>query len=286
MSKNFEREYREYLNAQAPDLWNRIEAGIDADVTGAGTISAVPVADADRAVASKNKKRKKSARYYRLIASAAACVAALCLIVPVYRLVNGTNAGEKNMATAEEMVLTDATISNTVEENYDEAGAGDGGEQPAAEAAMPEVAAEEEAAEEEMVESSLEGESTTSQNPAAAEHVTGIIDGDNDDTIGLASDNGGESAPSKEGSIRDFSADPQVQLYAEIIVLAEKEKMETGILYEAMVTEKEQSDFKAGENLKIFLPAENGISMEENVAYGVTLQKGAEEGYYTVVVVE
>ena len=100
MSKNFEKEYLEHLNAQAPDLWDRIEAGI-------GEQKVVPIS------ASKKKKKKGNVmQKYRLLVSAAACLLALCLIVPVYRLVNTDE--KKDTGAGEEILLSEANIENSI----------------------------------------------------------------------------------------------------------------------------------------------------------------------------
>ena len=59
MSKNFEKEYMEYLNAQAPDLWDRIEAGVDALELAAGAAQNDGAGEKENVVPISSKKSKK-----------------------------------------------------------------------------------------------------------------------------------------------------------------------------------------------------------------------------------
>ena len=157
--KQFDEEYREHVRANAPDLWDRIEAGVDAkssisSVSGKGTVQ-------------KNTK-KKWQRHIRFAMSLAACFAALLLAIPVFRVVGtkhteemaqdttaqdttALQTAESIMEDAEEEVLTSQenakAAGNVVEESetaaevYDEE----------AENAVTEIAYEGEAAETEYV---------------------------------------------------------------------------------------------------------------------------------------
>lgn len=73
--KQFEEEYKEYVNGSAPDLWERIEAGVDQKI-------------AQEDMRQAQKQKKSSQKMIRMWGSIAACVAAIALIVPVYRFVN------------------------------------------------------------------------------------------------------------------------------------------------------------------------------------------------------
>lgn len=101
--KQFEEEYKEYINAQAPDLWDRIEDGVDQKIS-----------KQTRAQNGKKKKKNISLRYKRMRfgASIAACIATLIIAIPVIRHV-GTNRNDAPAAEAPE--LADVTIENTQE---------------------------------------------------------------------------------------------------------------------------------------------------------------------------
>jgi len=82
MNKDFEKELKQYAKDQTPDLWSRIEAGVDKEMR----------------MISLEKKRK--AQNIRFFTSLAACVAAILLTIPVYRYVTGNNS-DKNADTAQ-----------------------------------------------------------------------------------------------------------------------------------------------------------------------------------------
>ena len=152
--KQFDEEYREHVRANAPDLWDRIEAGVDAK----GSIPSVSGKD----TVQKNTK-KKWQRHIRFATSLAACFAALLLAIPVFRMVGNKHTeemaqdttalqtAESIMEDTEEEVLASQenakAAGNVVEESetaaevYDEE----------AENAVTEIAYEGEAAETEYV---------------------------------------------------------------------------------------------------------------------------------------
>ena len=100
--KQFDEEYKEYINAQVPDLWNRIETGVDQKIS-------------EQARTIKSKKKKRVKKQYRLIrfgASIAACIAALIIAIPVLHYVR---MGRSNSEKIEKPELADITIENTQE---------------------------------------------------------------------------------------------------------------------------------------------------------------------------
>lgn len=128
--KQFDEEYKEYIRHEAPDLWDRIEVGVDERIH----------AESRKG---QTKKKKRTYRYIRFAASAAACVAALLLAVPVLRYIRGTGFTKQEsnqMLTAAD----DVTIENTQEmplQRFDTAGQADMAEEmPQAEAAQEETA--------------------------------------------------------------------------------------------------------------------------------------------------
>lgn len=111
--KQFENEYKEYIRDSAPDLWERIEAGVDAKIAQEHTEK--------KNDSSNNKQAKK---IVQLVASLAACFAALALIVPVYRLVK---PNQKADMTNDVMELAVATAEGDMaeEETASEAASAD-----------------------------------------------------------------------------------------------------------------------------------------------------------------
>lgn len=78
MKKRFEDDYKEYMQAQTPDLWDKIEAGLRDK-----PISAEPVPAVDK---KRNTGKKK---YYRYLPLAAAAVF-MILVIPAALRVMGT----------------------------------------------------------------------------------------------------------------------------------------------------------------------------------------------------
>lgn len=104
MSKNFEEDYKAFVEkAEVPDLWNRIEAGLDAQSATVEKTSkwdkepedlahVMHINTAPEAVLQKKKQQKNAKKryeYMRLAMSVAACAVALLLAIPVYKIVTG-----------------------------------------------------------------------------------------------------------------------------------------------------------------------------------------------------
>ncbi len=98
--KQFNEEYIEYVKNNAPDVWDRIDAGI----SGGKVVS----------MKDKEKKRrmKKRNRYIRLAGSIAACLAAILLSVPVINMLRSSDKAEQSKVLAEKE-LADITIENS-----------------------------------------------------------------------------------------------------------------------------------------------------------------------------
>lgn len=152
--KQFDEEYKEYLRHEAPDLWDRIEAGVDEHIH----------AESRKR---QTKKKKQAYRYVKFAASAAACVAALLLAVPVLRYIKG--AGFTKQVNDEASAAADTTMENTqklASQMFDTAGQAD-----MADEEMPQAEAAEEAAAEEILyegddETLMQAEMPTTQENA------------------------------------------------------------------------------------------------------------------------
>ena len=84
MSRNFEQEYREMMNKQTPDLWDRIEAGVKASDRSNSVITGI---DDLRKETEIKKEKKRIPNYYQLMAVAgvAACFAVLAVGAPAVK---------------------------------------------------------------------------------------------------------------------------------------------------------------------------------------------------------
>lgn len=88
MSKNLEKEYREFINRDVPDLWERISGGLEEKGTAAGGVR--QPADFKLITEDINKRKaeeagKRRLKRYRMWGMAAAC---LCLAVTGFGLRN------------------------------------------------------------------------------------------------------------------------------------------------------------------------------------------------------
>ena len=271
MSKDFQQEYKEYLNAQAPDLWQRIEAGIEGvPAGGSGEDNIVPFGVGSRKNTKKNGKKKKQVRYqhYRAIVSAAACLFAILMIIPVYLLVKPAGKDSAPAEAADEMVLTDATITNTVEES---------GEEMSIEGSISEEAAMEDSAPEEEMMYSVTEEGTLAEvesevpfDGLAEESAPQEEDVDKLSAVGL---NGETVGTGTGGSKEDVVLEEKV---LDVQIATEEGRQESGMLYTAAVV-------GGTEVVSFVVPDDSGIVLQVGGTYCLTLQQYVEEGYFVVV---
>lgn len=279
MSKNFEKEYKEYLNAQAPDLWDRIEAGVEALER-----EVVPVEEANPADAevvpisgkkSKKAQKKRRIRYqhYRMIASVAACLFALVIIVPIYLLTGSNKKGEIAMDSAPQMV-ENVTIQNVVVD--------------AAESEMAETEAvpmEEET--DETTEIEIPAEMPTEELVMAEEMTEQSATGTGD-TESLAMTGAGENAgqvadpqePGADESISDMlqEGDAGQQKELSVTILGEGVSQEGGVMYTAAENASE-----ASATVSLFVPEGSGIVLAADGVYVVMVQQSQDGDYYEVL---
>ena len=93
MNRSFEQEYREMMNKQTPDLWDRIEAGVKASDRSNSVITGI---DDLRKETEIKKEKKRFPNYYQVMAVAgvAACFAVLAVGAPaVKQSMNGKGRG-------------------------------------------------------------------------------------------------------------------------------------------------------------------------------------------------
>lgn len=171
--KNLEIEYKKLTEENVPDLWDRIEAGIDkleAEKSAETTIEKA-VQNDDNSVSNNNKKvvnirKKKSlSRIVPIIAAAAALVLSCGLF-----MIKNSSKSERPAAAdiaydaAAEMAMDSDDKAYDAGEAYEENAAGDvaAEDMAAAEAPRDEVMAEDAAEAEAQVENAAESENVTS----------------------------------------------------------------------------------------------------------------------------
>ncbi len=267
MSKNFEGEYKEYLNAQAPDLWDRIEAGVDA-LGSAGQEKVTPIT----AGKAKKEKKKRRIRYqnYRMLVSVAACLFALILVVPVYFLTR--NAGKD--ASSEAPMMADGAIEN-VEITNEESAVVTEEAAPAEEAAEPAAEAETEI---EVTEDAL-GELAQANESVVEEQLPDdapqILDGEDGSTVALPQ---AQETDSLLETLTTGEEEALPQEDMQVTILGAGEIAEGGMMYAAVRAGEGET-----ETLQLFVSSESGIVFEENKVYRVTVEIAENKNYYTVV---
>ena len=272
MSKNFEEEYKEYLNAQAPDLWGRIEAGVDALGGGNDEMSKV-ISIAEGKSKKGKKKRRINYQHYRAIASVAACLFVLILLVPVYFLARTSKVASDNAAQAP-VELTDATIQNievaseTAEEAIEESAPM---EAPAEEVAEVEVDLTE-------LEDSISEMAQADKEPDEAQLLDGI-GGGAEEGMQVTTE---ESAVTQEEDLFSQAGEESVaaQEDMQVTVVEPGAVMQDGVMYVAVVAGDALS-----EPVSLFVPGDSNIVLEVEKTYVVTLELSEDGSHYKVLAV-
>lgn len=280
MSKNFEEEYKEYLNAQAPDLWGRIEAGVDAMgapaglmAVAAGAEKVVPISAGE----AKKAKKKRQIRYqnYRMLASVAACLFALVLIVPVYFLTQ--NSGKDAADSAAPQELADITIQNIEAESAENTHVT---EDSAPMEDMADGVTQVQIALEDTDESVTEFAQVTEEMlPESSEPVGDISDeteGESGAVVasGEIAVTGGTDALSEAAEEESVPAQEDMQ----ITIVGEGAAQEGGVMYTAAIV-----DSASSATISLLVPAESATVLEADKVYDVTVELSEDGTYYVAV---
>lgn len=270
MSKNFEGEYKEYLNAQAPDLWDRIEAGVDA-LGAAGDEKVVPITTGK----SKAEKKKRRIRYqnYRMLASVAACLFALVLIVPVYFLTQ--NSG-KDAASEAPMMAADGAVQN-IELTNEESAVVTNDAAPEEEAMddVTEVEIALEETQEEVIELAQGTEVATEE--VALEDDGEILETEDGASTGQVALSEAEET---DGILPEAAVEEGVpaQEDMQVTILGEGAAQEGGVMYTAVVVGSASSA-----TISVFVPAESAVVLEAEKVYDVTAELSEDGTYYVAL---
>ncbi len=113
MNSSFEQEYREMMNNETPDLWDRIEAGVKASEKSNSVITGI---DDLRKNSEVKKEKKLMANYYQIMAVAgvAACFAVLAVGAPAVRQSMHMEKEAMEGRTDADIQLPDDTSSSAV----------------------------------------------------------------------------------------------------------------------------------------------------------------------------
>lgn len=275
MSKNFEEEYKEYLNAQAPDLWTRIEAGVDALGAVEASEKVVPISTGKKA----KKKRQNKYMYYRVLVSVAACLFALVLIVPVYFLTRNAGKNADGAAAEAPMMLADATIQN-VEVSYEESTATTEDCAPMEEAASETT--ETDSAVEEMEESTSELAQTGSGvNDLVSEENGNAGDGTSQEQGQKGTQVATEETVVEEDTLWEDALEEEAvasQEQIQVTILGVEAEQEGSVVYTAV-----RADEVSTATISLLVSSDSGIVLETNKIYNVTVEMTEKENCYTVV---
>lgn len=276
MSKNFEKEYKEYLNAQAPDLWDRIEAGVDALEKSAQISREAEGETTEKVVgiSAKKSKKKRRVRYqhYRMIASVAACLFALVIVVPVYLF---TRQNEKTEMAADSVPqkIENVTIENLV-----------------VDASESEPAVEESAPMEEVSDGTAQIEIPSDvlvEESVQATDMTGQSGTDSADVKDLGITGGAESGeqvaqqqmPPEDGVISEILQESEAEQEVEMTVTIQGGGIawEGGVMYTAVKSASESS-----ETVSLFVPEEKMLALAADGVYVISAKLSEDALYYTV----
>lgn len=267
MSKKFEEAYKEYLNSQAPDLWGRINDGLDAEQQE----SLRQAADNNVVEMSQRRPRrakKNRSRYIRLYGAIAACVAALILAVPVLRIVRGSSGSQTD--GYELAKVENGEIENITEEAAEEAAppAEETTQMAAADTAGPET----------------DGISVVETNEAAAQENEQAQE-PSDEAASSEEDGKAVDANVMESSTLAAEAgNTCVVLYEDIKVkILTEDVREDGIYYTAEVTASAYEDaFSVGTTCNLYADTDVQPLVAEQ-EYTLTLAAGERAECYKIV---
>lgn len=255
MSKGAEQAYKELARDEAPDLWNRIEAGLK-DKTEAASQS-VPVQRKSVSVVLK--------RYFG-VAAAALCV---IILVPTLILMNRAGVGEKHMETEKSAVCEDVAPAETALAEEETAGmaAGEELEETSEETAAMTKEAEmtEDAAAEEAIE-------FASSEKTAADTVKGVGAGMNVQSTEERLFNETEQRKSEAVKLQDGDLLSRIQ----VMVTEERE----GAVYYVIVEKDDSGILAEGEKIRVFRPADASFLMKEGESITLELRYSKKDGYF------
>lgn len=276
MKKDFETAYKELANAEVPDLWDRIEAGLSEK-----SAPAEAKAEESKEPAPIKKKTKVAVLMRRYSALAAAIVCAVILIPTVIVM---KKAGSKFMSesAAEPAFTTEsACYDETVAEEATEAVAEMMEEASAAETAAEEPEMErKEAAEESKVESSMAVAEAFPQEESASGAVK----------ESAKTDSAMNDAVCEDAAPEDYNKQNVSELKNIVVKVkkAEEKPMENGVeeegvLYTAVVEKNPSGLLQEGEEIQIFIPVVSSVALVEDGTFELDLALSErEENVYTV----
>ncbi len=309
MSKVFEQAYKEFAQADVPDLWDRIEAGLSEKSTPAalhidGNEEAIQ--DATNVVSEKNKVQKNNKvllfmRKYSAVAAAIVCVA---ILIPAISLMGRLGIGGSKSEVAMEMAA-EAPAAEAPAEIYEEAVAE---EAPAEmideyvyaetasmeetvedyEEALDEAYAYEEAAVAEETEQAINNVITEAAETeeAVTEAAEKEVRGDSEEKKQATAVAGKYSLLEKcpEGTVvRDVQIKVK-EISEHTRLFEETDREEWGCIYTAEVQKHPHGLLTEGEEIDIFISGYSSIALIKDGVFKLDLESFAEgENCYFVI---
>lgn len=292
MSKNLEKEYRAFANSEVPDLWFRIEAGLDGKATSDISVSEsdTDTEMMDLRMTDLHKKWHPKKSFFKVWTGlAAACVCAALILPAMMRTMRmGDRIGSSDNAVPEyspQLMDSYDSAAGAYEEGvYIDSAAGD------AEAACEDSAAQ--AAEVTVDDSRNDNSSTTAENIYISSDANKSLNSDSD--LSAATD-GDVHADSDAGTDNMASAGLNTgvenaafpaeaaeeekdayQFAATVEILDTDIRMNSGILYTAKVVTSDNPAVQADSEIKIFSPAvlpEGVTALEKAQTYALILRE-------------
>mgnify|MGYP001039521700 CR=1 FL=1 len=98
MNKEFKKQYRDYIAEQAPDLWDRIEAGLKDKCTMNHDVPEHPVENKDTDARDGERRHVRQKRKTTTVFISAVAAAFLCLLIPAAFVNNNNKFADSNMS--------------------------------------------------------------------------------------------------------------------------------------------------------------------------------------------
>lgn len=286
MSKDFEKAYKELAEIEAPDLWDRIEAGlIEKSAPDKGSVMI------DRSVADKKtdtvkiKKKNKVTIFIKRYSSLAAAMLCLAIIVPVliFMKQSGINKSSSDMAAAD---TTEETAEMVNAASAAEVSENEKAMYEPAEASETENAVYEPAAEEAWEETADEGGEETAGMDSLFDNKERKAAGSTQ-AAGMKADKAEDDLQEKLQS-NEKKKPEEGQIFSNVIVkvtgvddyISEaRTAEEMGTLYTAVVQEEPSGVLAKGEEIVIFIPVYSSTALVKDSIFELDLAFCEKENY-------
>lgn len=286
MSKDFEKAYKELAEIEAPDLWDRIEAGlIEKSAPDKGSVMI------DRSVADektdtvKIKKKNKVTIFIKRYSSLAAAMLCLAIIVPVliFMKQSGINKSSSDMAAAD---TTEETAEMVNAASAAEVSENEKAMYEPAEASETENAVYEPAAEEAWEETADEGGEETAGMDSLFDNKERKAAGSTQ-AAGMKADKAEDDLQEKLQS-NEKKKPEEGQIFSNVIVkvtgvddyISEaRTAEEMGTLYTAVVQEEPSGVLAKGEEIVIFIPVYSSTALVKDSIFELDLAFCEKENY-------